>query len=241
MVKQTKITIENIYILELSYILSSEILTTCNQSENSLQIFPSVSLSFRARSRGHSFRARSRYSRDKGIKMKFLSCLLLAVAACALADEGPSQAYSAPPPNPQPGPPPPPGPNFGPPPPLPGGPSFTYGPPPPLPQPSGPLSYGPPPPAPTDFQFPTSYGNSLSLFDGECGYWKALSTFLVVGVGLTGLAILFRVWPLPLSFFPADATSRLHDPDFISSVIEQATDISKILMAISDATMNTSE
>nr|XP_027216073.1 proline-rich receptor-like protein kinase PERK2 [Penaeus vannamei] len=176
--------------------------------------------------------------------MKMLACLLLAVAACALADEGLSQTYSAPSPNPQPGPPPPPGPSFGPPPPLPGGPSFTYGPPPPpLPQPSGgpPLSYGPPPPAPTDFQFPTSYGNSLSLFDGECGYWKALSTFLVVGVGLTGLAILFRVWPLPLSLFPADATSRLHDPDFISSVIEQATDISRILMAISDATTNTGE
>lgn len=83
--------------------------------------------------------------------------------------------------------------------------------------------------------------SSLSLFDGECGYWKALSTFLVVGVGLTGLAILFRVWPLPLSLFPADATSRLHDPDFISSVIEQATDISRILMAISDATANTGE
>lgn len=95
------------------------------------------------------------------LQMKMLACLLLAVAACALADEGLSQTYSAPSPNPQPGPPPPPGPSFGPPPPLPGGPSFTYGPPPPpLPQPSGgpPLSYGPPPPAPTDFQFPTSYG-----------------------------------------------------------------------------------
>ncbi|XP_042874666.1 formin-A-like [Penaeus japonicus] len=178
-------------------------------------------------------------------KMKVLASLLLVVAAGALADEGPSQTYGAPPPNPQPGPPPPTvsGPNFGPPPPLPGGPSFTYGPPPPLPQPLGgpSLSYGPPPPAPTDFQLPTSYGNSLSLFDGECGYWKALSTFLVVGIGLTGLAILFRIWPLPLSFLPAAATSRLNDPDFISSVIDQATDISRVLMAISDATMNKDE
>ncbi|XP_071546794.1 uncharacterized protein [Panulirus ornatus] len=125
-------------------------------------------------------------------------------------------------------------------------PNYKYGSPHQSPSSSGPsLIYGPPPPPPLSpssslkYQQPSSYGSAFSLFDDSCGRWKALSVFLVAGIALVGLALVFGLWSLPLSVSVGeDDTSKLTDPAFTSSVYEQIGDISRILMAIKDTTDN---
>ncbi|KAK8403650.1 hypothetical protein O3P69_000027 [Scylla paramamosain] len=138
-------------------------------------------------------------------------------------------------------------------------PSSQYGPPPAPPSPDVNLQYGPPPPRPPSFNYgppplppappagnsfslkPNKYkfySNALSLFDGECGHWKALSTFLLAVGAATGLGLLFRAWPLNfkiLDFTDEETTARLTDPVFLSSVFDQVADISRVLMNIKEA------
>lgn len=82
--------------------------------------------------------------------------------------------------------------------------------------------------------------SALSLFDGECGPWKGLSTILLMLGAATGLGLLLRVWPLQFNKIlgpdGAEAiTSRLSDPAFLSSVYEQVSDISRVLSNIKKA------
>ncbi|MPC08079.1 hypothetical protein E2C01_000652 [Portunus trituberculatus] len=126
---------------------------------------------------------------------------------------------------------------YGQPPPRP--PSFSYGPPPlPLPSPPAGNSFSL---KPNKYKF---YSNALSLFDGECGHWKALSTFLLVIGAATGFGLLFRAWPLNfkiLDFTDEDTTARLTDPAFLASVFDQMTDISRVLMNIKEANYDYNE
>lgn len=84
----------------------------------------------------------------------------------------------------------------------------------------------------------------MSLFDGECGHWKALSIFLLVIGAATGVGLLLRSWPLHLNNvlgLDDETTSRLSDPAFLSSVYEQVADISRVLMNIKDANFEPKE
>ena len=89
-----------------------------------------------------------------------------------------------------------------------------------------------------------SFSSVASLFDGECGPWKALSMFLLLVGAATGLGLLFRAWPADLKLLKLAeeaATSRLSDPAFLSSMYEQLSDISRVLMNIKDANIDSKD
>merc|ERR1712198_206455 len=78
---------------------------------------------------------------------------------------------------------------------------------------------------------------TTSLLDGKCGYWRGMALFLVVGIALTGLGIIFNLYPLQEFLFQDHSSTSGIDADYIVSVLRQVDDISNVLLNMKEKYM----